>query len=316
MITPLLLSNRLTLGTTELGQYQGSFPSFQIAPSTSGFFLSCFGFISESWRQALHFELSQDPEIRKRKFILKSEAQDLLVEIVAKCRTALVDPDECVPLHRTLDARCWKALLAMPLTNDQKRNYLDLALQHHAQTLQMLPQFLPVEQLSQVFQPAKEAIFRGWEVLLRECHFKMIERTIHLDDEERRFLQLTKNEPLPDLMKLDCAGYAMLKVREPQAIEWIKSCCPPEEFYLTNTIRFLQRWGYQLQEIPKRGSLVLYFSDALIPALPELMHTAIYLEDGLVKSKMGVNNAVYEHRLENTPALYGRIVLFMSKDIV
>lgn len=307
MISSTQLQNRLHAETPT---------SFQLTQSASGFFLSCFSFIGESWRQALHFELSRDQEIKKRKFILKSQAQELLLCIVAKCDEALFDPSKSIPLRRTIDARCWKSLLMMPLSVEEKRHVLDSVLHRHMHTLHMLPKFLPVEQLSQAFQPAKEAIFRGWEVLLRECDFKMVERTIHLDDEELRFLQLSKDEPQPDLMRLDCSGYAMLKTREPRAIEWIKSCNPPEEFYVTNTLRFLRGWGYRVQDKPSHGSLVLYFNDALIPTLPDLMHTAVYLGDGLVKSKMGINNAVYEHRLENVPALYGSIVIFMSKDIV
>ena len=308
-----LLSNTLVLGTTELRRCQGTATSYQIDPPASGYSLTLFGFIGESWKLALHYELATDREVNKRKFILRDEAAILLELIVATCAEAILDPTKSIPLHRTIDCRCWKSLQKMPLAKDKKIAFLNELYHRHIQILEVLPEFLPLHQLHQVIQPVRTSVFRGWEVLLRESQFKIVEWSIHLSEEERGYLQLGVDEPSPDLTRLDCAGYAMLKVREPRAVSWIKTCLSPEEYYQSNTIEFLKGWGYRVIETPQLGSLVLYFSDALIPTRPDLMHTAIYLEDGIVQSKLGINNAVYKHRLENVPALYGNRVMFMAQ---
>jgi hypothetical protein len=63
-------------------------------------------------------------------------------------------------------------------------------------------------------------------------------------------------------------------------------------------------------DVPKPGSLVLYFSNALEANSPTLMHTALYQGDGIVQSKMGIAYGVYEHRMEDAFAYHGRLILF------
>jgi hypothetical protein len=276
--------------------------------SDSSYRLALYGFTAVIWQEALFREYGG------RKFLLRSDAITLMKSIISGCVSALFDSHsaEQLPLYYQSDIRIWKTLARVDLEPNLKVAILFEIAERQIELLQALPEWLPSNQLLEATTPVREQLFIGFESLLRECRFKIVERSIHLGDEDRDFLQLKEHEPSPDLDRIDCGGYAMLKARVPQAICWIKSGQAPHEFYHGNCVALLRRWGLSPIAQPVRGCLVLYFNNALMPNHLELMHVALHLEDELVLSKLGTNGAVYEHRIFDAPAHYGEFILFFQ----
>lgn len=141
----------------------------------------------------------------------------------------------------------------------------------------------------------------------------IVEPTITLTPEDLKFLKISHESKMLKLTELDGPGYAFLKVREAEAIDWIKGTpigmYPYQQFYM-NPLQSLSRWRYTQVTVPETNDLVVYFNKGVF------QHIGVFTDKGRVVSKMGINEpAITDHEIHHIPGQYGREILFFRKQI-
>lgn len=143
---------------------------------------------------------------------------------------------------------------------------------------------------------------------------KIVHEKFTLTEEDRKFLALKPTEEIPKILDLDCSGYAFLKVKEVNAISWIKSVKRPIDFYNSDPFKFLSEWGYRTVSAPNEGDLVVYMLSKDGTEPPRIKHIGVMTASGLVESKMAFNEvSICQHKLEDVPGQYGNLILFFRK---
>ncbi|MBA3722840.1 MAG: hypothetical protein H0W88_10640 [Parachlamydiaceae bacterium] len=165
--------------------------------------------------------------------------------------------------------------------------------------------------------------------------YKLLHESVCLSDADREFLKLNpkddskekketkssdsdKSKPLllVQMDKIDCVCYALLRVREPQAIDWILEGSAPEDFFKSDPMKYFSKWGYEAIPADKAssGDLVAYLN-VEVQSFPTITHLSIITTSGLLESKMGWNiKSVYLHRADNNAYQFGYLIICLHKN--
>lgn len=139
------------------------------------------------------------------------------------------------------------------------------------------------------------------EVMINEDLSEEDLKTLALDKRTQQILQRSKSTIGP--RGFTCHAFALLKSKEKRIAEYLFDPNPNKDLRT-----FLKKWGYQVVDDLQPNDLVLYLDKGI------LMHTARYLQNGIVESKMGNKTIVCtQHPLADVWSLYGNQMLFFRK---
>lgn len=152
-------------------------------------------------------------------------------------------------------------------------------------------------------------------ILIRLNKTKIIQAQFKSSQEDKLFLGFSHNEDIKNETNLDCACYALLRVREIKAIPWIRNGSAPAELYKGNHFNYFKEWGYKpisSKEV-QSGDLVMYLDESINKKM-EAKHFGIMTEKGLVESKTMTESCVCQHKLEDISGNFGDRVIFLRKN--
>lgn len=113
-----------------------------------------------------------------------------------------------------------------------------------------------------------------------------------------------------DPKKISCLAYALCKVRDPDAADYIFRQKVDGSFEES-----LKNLGYREVKDPDVGDIILYYNDR--PELRsenKICHVGVYKGNGIVESKFGINYPfVRRHEIFDSPINYGNKIDFYRK---
>lgn len=287
-----------------------SFKSFKIIKNETGYLGTLFTtFVDKIFLPLTSVVniLKESPEELSKHLPIPYEK---CLESVSEDFINALDPDD--PTHNQVLITKEKYGLEI----SQQKQGIEKILAYIREIFSQLPQRFTKDNINTVVTTWKTTFARSkLRLRFKLCETKIVKEHVELTSSDRQFLGLTKEDHFKNGELMDCACYAFLKIREAQAIDWIKSTGhAPKDFYETDLMKYLAKWGYGIvKENVRPGDLAVYLNHQDGKNF-NIEHIGVMTETGLLESKMGFNETeITHHKLEDIPSTYGDHVAFVRK---